>query len=217
MKIFCYRDFMEGQTYKYFGVTLYFIAGTGKPAAGRTSQIFSIIEAIAGHLEADRQFDTGRAIERLVLKNAPIIGFVQMCIAAGTGKTRCYFDAKKAGLAIRKQTQLALYEYMKLQTAVCEPTPVIAPYVLMDAVREHFADQLETFFGGMTYETSPLSEVDETDSGAEMSGGDFVFEIGRLKTKKFDYSGHWHSKRWISIKMFDNFDLTGLEEILKRG
>ena len=248
-KIFCYRDFLimeefyegdKSQQKDYdnqkrpgrkeppmWGVNLYFIEGmTGAPQEQKgsgISQIFRIIEAIAGHLKKDRQFDTGRAIEKLVLGNSPIISFVQMCIGAGTGKTKCYFDAVKAGIAIRKQTQLALYEYLKLTDTLCEISPGTIPPAsdYFERVRDYFRDQFDNddYFRNFVYIEKPLSDCALSDietAGTEnLNNGDFIFELSDIQAHTIPYHGLWHNGKLGKPRIFPAFDVRGLIQLLK--
>jgi hypothetical protein len=158
---------------------------------------------------------------------------------ANTGKTRCYFDARTAGVAVRKQVQLALYEYLKSEKA---PPPISifcyrdelsgtggSAYIgvtlyfvekeafgFMGAVQEHFADQFE-LYTGLEYEPSDLSTCDAEDSRAlsDIADHDFIFEVGDLKSGRFKYFGHWHKKKWIRLHIFEDFDIAGLSLILR--
>jgi len=197
-----------------------------------------IFHAIIGHVTRKREKDVAMAILRLIDTNHPVIQFTRMCIAANTGKTRCYFDARKAGTAVRKQVQLALYEYLKSE----EAPPAISIYCYRDNlgthgsnyvgvtlyfiekkemgffgdVREHIADELEKYTG-LEYERSSLSTCDAEDIRivSDVEDTDFVFEVGDLKSGKFKYWGYWHKKKWNRLEIFNDFDTITLTQLLK--
>jgi hypothetical protein len=198
IKIFCFRDNLEGEKYKYYGVTLYFVEGAK-----------TILR-----VKPERISEVKAAIVKLVRRDDPIIVFVRTCISAGIGKTRCYFDAKRAGIAIRKQTQLALYELIsheeKEQTTEEIYEDIKANLWLYERVQQHFADELELYMG-MGYDSSGLSEC---EAPTEVEPGDFVFEIGRLQRAKIAYWGHYRRGVWLDINIFGEFDLDKLEAIL---
>jgi len=77
-----------------------------------------------------------------------------------------------------------------------------------DTVQEHFSTEIETATG-MQYYPTPLSTAQHTGNVR-----DFVFEIGDLKSGKLKYYGHWRKGKWLSLKIFDEFDMGTLEEIL---
>jgi hypothetical protein len=197
-----------------------------------------IFHAIIGHVTRKREKDVATAILRLIDADHPVIQFVRMCIAANTRKTRCYFDARKAGTAVRKQVQLALYDYLKSK----EAPPVVSVYCYRDnlgthgsnyvgvtlyfieeaeqdffeEVREYIADELETYTG-LEYERSPLSTCDAEDIRivSDVEDTDFVFEVGDLKSGKFKYWGYWHEKKWNRLQIFEDFDIIGLTRLLR--
>ena len=200
-----------------------------------------IFHAIIGHVTRKREKDVAMAILRLIDADHPVIQFVRMCIAANTGKTRCYFDARKAGTAVRKQVQLALYEYLKSEEAptvsvFCYRDEMISEHLdynayigitlyfiekealgFMGEVREHFADQFE-LYTSLIYKKSGLSTCDAEDisvvSGVE--DHDFVFEIGDLDSGKFKYWGYWHEGKWDRLEIFKEFDIIGLTRLLRK-
>jgi hypothetical protein len=248
-KIFCYRDLLvqkeedtgqeeeeeditphkkkhQGQSVNY-GITLYFIEGMfgAKKPAG-VSIIFLITDLIAGFVKPERAFDIGRDIEKILSKNAPIVSFVRMCINANTGKTRCYNDARAAGIAIRKQTQLALYEFLKGETKI-KPgvfdtiTPDVIPPAIgfFESVRDFFRDELldDQWFGQFEYIESELSECDAGDitTADEINAGDFVFEMGELQSATIKYFGQYHSQRKkLVMRIYPEFDQSGLRALL---
>jgi hypothetical protein len=248
-KIFCYRDLLiyedieeemdaeeddEFSEYKKrkgrsgqhpgYGVTLYFIEGMfgAKKPAG-VSIIFLIMDLIAGKVKPDKAFDVGREIEKILSKNAPIVSFVRMCINAGTGKTRCYDDARAAGVAIRKQTQLALYEFLKGESSIKMPeiTPGAIPpaFGFFESIRDFFRDELSTdpYFGQFEYIESDLSECDAGDisTAVEIDAGDFVFEMGELQSATIKYFGHYHSQRKkLVCRIYPEFNQSGLKALL---
>jgi hypothetical protein len=205
LKIYCFRDNLEGNKYAYFGINLYFAQDIS------TTIIYEVIK-----VKKERKLEVSAAVSRLIEKNNPIVEFIRMAVQSGTGKTQAYNDAREAGIAVRKQTQLALYDYLEYEdeegTEEIERAIEDEPaYDIYQKVQEHFADQLGQFFGGMTYEPSDLSEC---DAPRRMKEKDFVFEIGRLQTGKFEYYGHYSGGHWKSYKMFNDFDDSGLEDIL---
>jgi len=218
LKIYCYRDNLEGEKYRYFGVNLYFAQDIS------TTVIYEVIK-----VKKERKGEVTAEIEKLLSSNDPVLEFVRMCVESGTGKTVCYDDAteiplpigspfrkgRRTHVSIRKQTQLALYDYLEYESEneeeighEIEEQPT---YEIYERVQEFFAVQLGMFMGGMMYETSELSEC---DAPKRMKEKDFVFEIGRLQTGRFEYYGHYRNGQWLSYKMFDDFDDSGLEEIL---
>jgi hypothetical protein len=247
-KIFCYRDLLiyedieeemdaeqddEFSEYKKrrhhqappgYGVTLYFIEGIfhGIKKPSGVSIVFQIIDAIASRVKGSKQFDVARSIERLILKRDPIISFVKMCINAGTGKTRCYNDARAAGVAIRKQTQLALYEYLKSEIEIPEITPGVIPpaFGFFESVRDFFRDELsdDEWFGQFEYIESDLSECDASDisSAGIVDAGDFVFEMGELESATLKYFGHYHAEtEQLICRIYPGFDQSGLRALLR--
>jgi len=227
MEIYCYRDLLDGEQYEYFGCTLYFVVGPTNDKH-TVPGIFGIIARISAHIKADKTFDTAKAIEKIITRETPLVTFVRACIKNGTGKTRCYFDAKAAGKGGRKQVVLALYEYLKLEDAIeaktCKTVETITPdYSRMSAIQEHFADELETHMGGMTYTRTDLSQCSmddiETTDADRLQHGDFVFEIGERRTATFRYYGHYHKdlNRFKPYKMFAEFDLTRLLGMLNNA
>jgi len=257
-KIFCYRDLLiyedieeemdaeqddERSEYKKrkaqrggmpnFGVTLYFIEGLykTKPGTGIVG-IFQIVDIITPFLKTKNTFDVSRGVEKLLLTNNPIVQFVKMCIDAGTSKTQCYTDARAAGIAVRKQNQLALYEYLKEQTApepeperTREPEParvrIPPPYAFFETVRDFIRDELmnDEFFGQLEYIESDLSECDASDieSTGEFETGDFIFEMGQLETATLKYFGHYHRrKNKLVMRIYPEFDEDGLKSVLRR-
>ncbi len=249
-RIFCYRDLLimeeeeeeeendelqdetphggRGKSSPGYGVTLYFIEGifTAKRKQSGISIMFDIINTIAGHVKTDKQFDVSRAIEKLIITTSPIVSFVEKCINAGTGKTRCYNDARAAGVAIRKQTQLALYEYLaaKEETPdLSDMTPEDIPpaYDFFERVREFIRDELmdDQYFGQFEYIENELSECDASDiqSAGEVDPGDFVFEMGELQSATIKYFGHYRRKtRQIIMRIYPEFNDAGLEAILNK-
>jgi hypothetical protein len=210
MKIFCYRDNLEGEKYKYYGVTLYFVAGE------KVNYDTDI------HVKPEKRTDVLSAIAKLLNIRAPVIQFVLACIEAGTGKTRCYNDARAAGVSIRKQNQLALYDYLEENPPEEEETfpktdeeiytEIKSNDYFYEQVQDHFAEQLYKFMG-MGYETSGLSEC---EAPTDVREGDFIFEIGRLQSAKLQYFGHYRpgGRGWLNLKIFDEFDIDTLEAII---
>lgn len=206
MKIFCYRDNLEGEKYKYYGVTLYFVAGE---IVNRDTDI---------HVKPERRESVLDAISRLLKIKAPVIQFVLDCIDAGTGKTNCYKEAREAGVSIRKQNQLALYDYLEENPPEEEESDeevygeIKRNDYYYEQVQDHFAEQLYEFMG-MGYETSGLSEC---EAPAAVKEGDFIFEIGRLQSAKLQYFGHYRpgGRGWLNLKIFDEFDIDTLEAII---
>jgi hypothetical protein len=201
--------------------------------------LFDIFESLIKHVTPGRREPVARAILKLIEKDHPVVQFVRMCIAANTGKTRCYFDARKAGVSVRKQVQLALYEYLKSEKA---PPPVsvfcyrdsleakgmeyygITLYFIekeafgfFGDVQEHFASQLELYMG-LTYEPSDLSTCDASDIivVSSVEDHDFVFEIGEKDSAKIAYWGYWHAGRWDRLHIFDDFDTVTLTRLLRK-
>jgi len=201
--------------------------------------IHDIFRIITGHIRRERQTVTAGAIWKLIDKNHPVVQFVRMCITANTGKTRCYFDARAAGVAVRKQVQLALYEYLKSE----EAPPAITVFCYRDTiegdggtgvygvtlyfielkelaffedVQNHFADEVEKWMRAsnnpLSYSPAPLSTC-PAPTGTESN--DFVFEVGELDSGEITYYGHWRNNRWIHIEIFDEFDRITLMRILK--
>ena len=189
-----------------------------------------------------QEIAVARAIVNLEEKNHPVIQFVRMCIAANTGKTRCYFDARKAGVAVRKQVQLALYEYLKSERAppaisvFCYRDEMVAEHLYSNAyigltlyfiekealpfmaeVRDHFADQFE-LYTSLMYKKSGLSTCDahEIETVSAVENHDFVFEVGDLDSGKFKYWGYWHNQKWDRLNIFSDFNVTALANILRR-
>lgn len=188
-----------------------------------------------------QEIAVARAIVNLIEKNHPVIQFVRMCIAANTGKTRCYFDARKAGVAVRKQVQLALYEYLKSEKAprvsvFCYRDELIGEHLnsntyigltlyfiekealpFMGDVRDHFADQFE-LYTSLIYKKSGLSTCDASDISIvpAVEDHDFVFEVGDLDSGKFKYWGYWHKRKWDRLNIFADFSVIALTNILKR-
>lgn len=246
-KIFCYRDLLimeeieeeeeeeedERSEYKRrkgrqghpgYGVTLYFIEGMfgAKKPAG-VSIIFMIVDLLAGRVKPEKMFDVSRDIEKILSKNAPIVSFVRMCLNAGTGKTQCYNDARAAGIAIRKQTQLALYEFLKNESKIKIPeiTPGAIPpaFGFFESIRGFFRDELgdNDWFGQFEYIESDLSECDANDitSAGEIEAGDFVFEMGELQTATIKYFGHYHkATKKLYARIYPEFDTEGLRRLL---
>ncbi len=232
MIIYCYRDLLlpnePGQA-GYFGVNLYFITGSqerGKP--GDIPGIFGIIERIADHLKEDRRYDTGRAIERILQRHDPLVDFLLKCIEAGTPKTRCYFDARAAGVSARKQVVLAMYEYLKLEIAMQEPTQPppdgIAPgSAFLETIQDFFEDELaqDSYFGSLEYVRSDISQcraddIQSADTG-NLSDGDFLFEIGELRTATLRYFGYYHASTGrMPCRVYPEFDTAMLVRLLKR-
>jgi hypothetical protein len=198
MKIFCFRDNLEGEKYRYFGVTLYFIEGAKNVL----------------HVKPERLAGVSKAIAKIILADNPVVAFIDTCIRAGIGKTRCYFDARKAGVAIRKQNQLALYNYL-LQKKPVDAEEAYAEIQANEGFYEHvqdyFADELSMYMGGMMYERSGLSKC---EAPTEVEPGDFIFEIGRLQSGHIEYDGHYRDGGWLFLDIFDDFDTDGLERIL---
>jgi hypothetical protein len=200
--------------------------------------IHDIFRIIAGHIRPERQTVTAGAIWKLIDRNHPVVQFTRMCIAANTGKTRCYFDARAAGVAVRKQVQLALYEYLKSEEApppisvFCYPDNLGASgwnyvgvtlyFIEKEAmgffgdVQEHFADQFE-LHTGLDYEASGLSTCDADDIRivSDVKEHDFIFEVGDLKSGKLKYWGYWHRKKWDRIHIFEDFDMIPLNRLLR--
>lgn len=215
LKLYCYRDDVDRLGSGALGVTLYFAEDIQK---------YAILTAIADHVTPSRQAEVAQAIEKLVGKNAPVIQFVRMCIQAGTGKTQCYNDAKKAGISVRKQNQLALYDYLETEEEPVdeyeEEEEGQPDYGFFESVRQHFADEIEINSGGkLEYIPMPLSTCDVDDpgtTGAPIEARDFIFEIGDKESGRFRYWGHWKNNEWhTEPKIFDGFDLDGLETILR--
>jgi hypothetical protein len=195
--------------------------GAKKPAG--VSIIFLITDLLTGRVKPEKIFDVGREIEKILSKNAPIVSFVRMCINAGTGKTRCYDDARAAGVAIRKQTQLALYEFLKNESKIKMPeiTPGAIPpaFGFFESIRDFFRDQLadDQWFGQFEYIESDLSECDAGDitSAGEIEAGDFVFEMGELQTATIKYFGHYHkASKKLVCRIYPEFDQDGLRRLL---
>jgi len=251
-KIFCYRDLLISPEYEDkggmgetphggkaknprpgYGVTLYFIEGLykTKPGTGIVG-IFQIVDIITPFLKTKNTFDVSRGVEKLLLTNNPIVQFVKMCINTGTSKSRCYTDARAAGIAVRKQNQLALYEYLKEQIApepeperTREPEParvrIPPPYAFFESVRDFIRDEFmnDEFFGQLEYIESDLSECDASDieSADEFETGDFIFEMGQLETATLKYFGHYHRrKNKLVMRIYPEFDEDGLKDILRR-
>jgi len=211
MKIFCYRDNLEGEKYKYYGVTLYFVAGV--------KNIYRV--------KPKRVQEVSAAIEKWVSRDDPVVAFVIECIKAGIDKTPCYNAAakillpegspfrtgKRTKVSVRKQNQLALYEYL----AQPETTPetayseIEANDAFYELVQDHFADELSLYMGGMMYERSGISTC---EAPTEVQPNDFIFEIGRLQSARITYYGHYRQGQWLRINMFDEFDVNTLEAIL---
>ena len=180
-----------------------------------------------------------RRVKALLGENHPVLQFIRMCINAGIEKTQCYDDAVIAETSVRKQVQLALYDYLKSEEA--PPAEMIycyrdnlgthgSNYVgvtlyfiekmemdFFEEVREHIADELETHTS-LEYERSPLSTCDAEDIRivSDVEDTDFVFEVGDLKSGKFKYWGYWHEKKWNRLKIFKEFDIVTLMRILAR-
>ena len=216
LRLYCYRDIVEKNNGTgVLGVTLYFAVEIHRRG---------ILTAIAEHVTASKQAEVTKAIEKLFGVDNPVIEFVRMCIQTGTGKTRCYFDARAAGLAVRKQTQLALYDYLRMvETEPEEPKyrkeEILPDYGFFEEVQQHFADQFESYTGGLVYDLSMLSTCDIDDpgtTGAPIEADDFVFEVGDLESGRFRYWGHWKDDDWLQVKIFSGFDLHRLETILRR-
>jgi hypothetical protein len=224
MRLFSYRDKLEEQRYSYWGVTLYFVIGKPEEQPGNISGIFGIIEAIAGHITENRRFDVGRAIEKLFQRSDPVLEFLRMCIQSGVPKTRCYFDARTSGLKIRKQTALALYEYLKLEQEITEPHKGNIPpsSAFFEKVQDYFVDALadDDYFQQFSYLRSDLSECDVSDISTtderNLKDGDFVFEIGELDSARFLYYGHFNGRKFTTLKLYDAFPITGLVRLLQR-
>jgi hypothetical protein len=86
-------------------------------------------------------------------------------------------------------------------------------------VREHFAEQFERYFGNMDYECSDQSECSAEDMDHEpdeITERDFIFDIGNLKSAQLQYWGHWQKNHFVSLNIFDEFDIGKLERILMR-
>jgi len=194
------------------------------------------------HWSAKETADIVDAIHGFVQENNPVIRFTRMCIESGVKKTSCYdmYAARPEG-GIRKKVHLALYEYLKSEEAE-EAPPVVSVYCYRDnlgthgsnyvgvtlyfieeadqdffeEVREHIADELETYTG-LEYERSPLSTCDAEDIRvvSDVEDTDFVFEVGDLKSGKFKYWGYWHEKKWNRLRVFKDFDTITLTQILK--
>lgn len=216
LRLYCYRDIVERKSGTgVLGVTLYFAVEI---------QRRSIMAAVTEHVTAGKRAEVTKAIEKLFKVDNPVIEFIRMCIQAGTGKTRCYFDARAAGLAVRKQTQLALYDYLKTEPKEKELPrgyrieETVPDYGFFEEVQQYFADQFESYTGGLVYDLSMLSVCDIDDpstTGAPVEDTDFVFEVGDLESGQFRYYGHWKDDKWLQVKIFDGFDLHGLETILR--
>lgn len=89
----------------------------------------------------------------------------------------------------------------------------------MGTVREHFAEQFERYFGNMDYERSDQSECSAKDMDYEpdeITEMDFIFDIGNLKSAQLQYWGHWQKNHFVSLNIFDEFDIGKLERILIR-
>lgn len=253
-KIFCYRDLMvmdedddtgqedeeeditphkrkhQGQSVNY-GITLYFIEGMfgAKKPAG-VSIIFMITDLIAGFVKPEKIFDVGREIEKVLSRNDPVISFIRMCINANTGKTRCYNDARAAGVSIRKQTQLALYEFLKGEIKI-KPGPGVFDTITKDtippaigffeSIRDFFRDELsdDQWFGQFEYIESELSECDAGDitTADEINAGDFVFEMGELQSATIKYFGQYtRSRKKLVCRIYPEFDQSGLKALLMK-
>lgn len=230
----------QGKSVNY-GITLYFIEGMfgAKKPAG-VSIIFLITDLITGFVKPEKVFDVGREIEKVLSRNDPVISFVKMCINANTGKTRCYDDAvkillpagspfitkKRKSISIRKQTQLALYEFLKGETKI-KPgvidtiTPDVIPPAIgfFESVRDFFRDELadDQWFGQFEYIESELSECDAGDitTADEINAGDFVFEMGELQSATIKYFGQYHSQRKkLVMRIYPEFNQNGLRALL---
>lgn len=218
MKIYAYRDLLEGVSNAYFGINLYFIRDE------------TATDKIKGHIKEERRAETSARIGRVVDENNPVVQFIRDCIGTGIRKTPCYFQARKAGVGIRKQVFLALYEFLRLtppDEETEEPGEAEGdepPYEAYEEIQDYFREELEGFFG-MNYIKTDLSDaIDEDDLDMEwvddpgrLRHGDFMFEIGELRSYRFRYWGHWHRsmKHWKPWKMFNDFDELGLRPLLK--
>ena len=202
----------------------------------------SLFRFFTKHLKTrDKTVTAGvaRRVKTLLGENHPVVQFVRMCISSGVDKTQCYDDAVIAETSVRKQVQLALYDYLKSEEA--PPAEMIYCYRDMvegdyrnyygvnlyfvetaerdffETVQDHFADQLETYMG-LSYVKGPLSTCDASEmSVSDPAEYDFVFEVKSLKRKHFQYWGHWHNNAWKpATHVFPQFDLLTLDQILRR-
>jgi hypothetical protein len=167
--------------------------------------------------------------KNLIRKNHPIVAFTRMGIDEGWSKTEIYDRARASGIKVRKQNALGLYDYLIEQPRVfvyrdtgdymgvtlyfVEKKPL---YGFFAGIQEFFIEMCETFLG-MTYEPSGLSEgtVDDIIAVSDVSGRDFVFEIGDLGTGTIRYWGHWHRRQWSSLRIFPEFETPVLSELLR--
>jgi hypothetical protein len=167
-------------------------------------------------------------IKRLMRNRPDVVAYARYSINNGIGPTESY--KKKGALKVRKQNYLALYKWLKTQPRVfCyrdlteykginlyfiekKPMPEF-----FEAVQDFFADEFEMNYGGMVYEKSGLSEctIDDIEVVSDVSGRDFVFDIGNLNTGKIQYWGHWHRRKWAVLNIYSTFQLPVLNAILK--
>lgn len=166
----------------------------------------------------------------LIHKNHPIVAYTRMGIEQGWSKTEIYDRARAAGIKVRKQNALGLYDYLIDQPRVfvyrdtgeyvgitmyfVERKPL---YGFFENVQAFFIEMAETYLGIEDYSPSGLSEatVDDIAAVSDVSGRDFIFEIGDLGTGTIRYWGHWHRRQWSSLKIFPEFETPVLSELLR--
>jgi hypothetical protein len=241
MTLYCYRDNLDKDRYSYFGVNLYFVwdehaskKKTVKQKVQATldhyiqeaSAILFQIEAVLIHTSLKREKVTtvSLAIAKWIVLKDPIVEFVTGCISNGISKTPCYnmdvlVQHQRGKKGRRKQNVLALHDYLSETPAPDEKIQeALPPYELFEAVRDHFADELEIYMG-MEYSRNDISECEgmEWANPGELVHGDFLFEIGELQKATFRYWGHFHAEngRWKPYTMFNEFDIAGLNKLLK--
>jgi hypothetical protein len=224
LKLYCYRDGADKLGSGVLGITLYFAEDD------KTIRV----QDVDLRVKIERRKGVIQAIEKFISRTDPVIDFIVMCIKAGTDKTQCYNDAVKVPLpigspfrkgrrtkvSIRKQNQLALFEYLQQVDKEKEKRKFVPNYDFYESVQQHFADEIEVNSGGkLEYITTPISicDLDEPDTiGAPIEDQDFVFEIGDKESGRFRYWGHWKNNNWFTEpKMFAGFDLHGLETLLR--
>jgi len=83
-------------------------------------------------------------------------------------------------------------------------------------IQEIFSENMGENFGGMKYTPGGISEANAEELPDGAGDKDFVFEVGNLESGKFQYYGHWHDGEWTNLKIYPEFDIAGLERILKR-
>lgn len=222
MHIYCYRDLLDGERYEYFGCTLYFIADdAASPSLKAYDSAVSFSKFLHGSASPS---SVEKSVRKWIDTQHPIVQFVRNCIDSGTIQNICLKLLTGAGIKSRRQNAQALYKFLALEKSMMEsPISVTEQpdFEMFEEVQDHFANQLEIYFGSMVYEPAALSqcsanEIDILDPSG-LAPGDFVFEIGRRQTGKFEYYGWYHHAldAFKPLKMFPEFDLRALKMMLK--